>query len=94
MSLLTQITRRQSNEKTDEIRPILYTQVLQVLNNGRELTAREIALEIGRHTRQDIQPRLNELRDKHKLIEEARFPKYDKATNRHVTAYKLVEKGQ
>lgn len=88
---ITQQTRHESNVKTEEIKQILYTKVLAVLSKESNLTAREIALKIGRYTRQDIQPRLNELRDKHGLIQED-GKKYDKLTKRNVTAYKLADK--
>lgn len=92
MSILTMQTRHESNEKTDEIRPILYTRVLSILSAGETLTANEIAKRINKNwKRQDIQPRLNELRDKYHLIEE-NGKKYDKETERNVIAYKLIEK--
>lgn len=86
MSILTRMNQKESLEKIKEVKPILYTQVLAVLSN-KPLTAREIARKIGRYTRQDIQPRLTEL-TKLGLIQEA-GRKYDKATNRNVTAYIL-----
>lgn len=91
MSILTIQNRYESNIKTEEVRPILYTQVLAILSNNESLTAREIARRIGRYTRQDIQPRLNELRDKYCLIQED-GKKYDEITKRNVTAYKLIKK--
>ena len=91
MSILTFMNRRESNEKTEEVRPILYTRVLAVLSEGCSLTANEIAKRINKSwKRQDIQPRLNELRDKYGLVEED-GKKYDLETNRNVTAYKLIE---
>ena len=45
--MITQITRRESNEKTDEIRPILYTKILAILSTGETLTANEIAKKIN-----------------------------------------------
>lgn len=86
MSIITRMNQKESLEKVQEIKPILYTQVLAVLSN-KPLTAREIAKKIGRYTRQDIQPRLTEL-TKLGLIQEA-GRKYDKHTNRNVTAYIL-----
>lgn len=92
MSILTMQTRHESNEKTEEIRPILYTKILAILSTGETLTANEIAKRINKNwRRQDVQPRLNELRDKYKLIEED-GKKYDNETERNVTAYKLAEK--
>lgn len=92
MSILTMQTRHESNEKTEEIRPILYTKILAILSTGETLTANEIAKRINKHwKRQDVQPRLNELRDKYKLIEE-NGKKYDNETERNVTAYKIAKK--
>ena len=91
MSILTMQTRHESNEKTEELRPILYTRVLAILSTGETLTANEIAKRINKNwKRQDIQPRLNELRDKYYLIEED-GKKYDNETQRNVTAYRLIE---
>ena len=90
MSILTMQTRYESNRKTEETRPILYTKVLAILSTGETLTANEIAKRINKNwKRQDIQPRLNELRDKYCLIEED-GKKYDNETQRNVTAYKLI----
>lgn len=92
MSILTMQTRHESNEKTEEVRPILYTRVLAILSTGETLTANEIAKRINKNwKRQDIQPRLNELRDKYFLIEED-GKKFDEETQRNVTAYRLIEK--
>ena len=92
MSILTMQTRHESNEKTEEVRPILYTRVLAILSTGETLTANEIAKRINKSwKRQDIQPRLNELRDKYFLIEED-GQKFDEETQRNVTAYRLIEK--
>ena len=92
MSILTMQTRHESNEKTEEVRPILYTRVLAILSTGETLTANEIAKRINKNwKRQDIQPRLNELRDKYRLIEE-NGKKYDEETRRKVIAYRLIEK--
>ncbi len=92
MSILTMQTRHESNEKTEEVRPILYTRVLAILSTGETLTANEIAKRINKSwKRQDIQPRLNELRDKYHLIEED-GKKFDEETQRNVTAYRLIEK--
>ena len=91
MSILTIMNRHESNEKTEEVRPILYTKVLGVLSNGISLTANEIAKKINKNwTRQNVQPRLNELRDKYGIVEED-GKKYDEETKRNVTAYKLIE---
>lgn len=90
MSILTMQNRRESNEKTEETRPILYTRILAILSEGYTLTANEIAKRINKNwKRQDVQPRLNELRDEHGLIEED-GKKYDVETKRNVTVYKLA----
>ncbi len=91
MSILSVLTRHESNKKTEEKRPILYTKVLSILSTGETLTANEIAKRINKNwKRQDIQPRLNELRDKYKMIEED-GKKYDSETERNVIAYKLIK---
>ena len=91
MSILTSITRQRSNEKTEEIRPILYTQILAILSTGETLTANEIAKRINKNwTRQNVQPRLHELLNKFNLIEENGV-KHDYETHRTVTAYRLIE---
>lgn len=91
MSILAIQTRHESNKKTEEVKPILYTRVLSILGAGETLTANEIAKRINKNwKRQDIQPRLNELRDKYKMIEE-NGKKYDKETKRSVIAYRLIK---
>ncbi len=42
-------TRHESNEKTEEVRPILYTRVLAILSTGETLTANEIAKRINKN---------------------------------------------
>ena len=49
MSILTVQTRYESNEKTEEARPILYTRVLSILSTGETLTANEIAKRINKN---------------------------------------------
>lgn len=90
MSIQTKINQRESLEKVSEVKEILYTKVLAVLSNKSNLTAREIAKEIGRYTRQDIQPRLTELLKKGLIIEFGK--KFDTKTMRNVTSYSLIEK--
>ena len=90
MSILAKINQKESLDKLDKEgkRQILYAQILAVLGtNQRPLTSREIALMIGRYTRQDIQPRLTELKQRG-AVEEA-GKKYDSKTDRNVTAYVL-----
>ena len=89
--MITQLTKRESNEKTDEIRPILYTKILAILSTGEILTANEIAKRINKNwTRQNVQPRLHELQNKYGLVEESGI-KNDYETHRNVTAYRLVK---
>ena len=89
MSITTVKNRYESYIKVQENPETLYAKVLEFLQ-GKMLSAKEIAKGIGLNTRQDIQPRLNELRDKLGLIEEA-GEKRDEKTNRTVTIYKLSE---
>lgn len=91
MSILSKISQKESLDKLDKEgkREILRAQVLAVLGTMQEpLTAREIAKQIGRTTRQDIQPRLTELKELG--IIETKGRKYDKITDRNVTAYVLA----
>lgn len=91
MSILTMQTRHESHEKIKEAKPILYTRILAVLSTGETLTANEIAKRINNNwSRQAVQPRLNELRDKYNLVEE-NGKKHDYETHRNVTAYKLAK---
>lgn len=87
MSILSKISQRESLEEIEKLKPVLYTQILAVLNDKPQ-TAREIAKRIGRYTRQDVQPRLTELTKLGIIREDGR--KLDKATNRNVTAYVLA----
>lgn len=89
MSITTTKNRYESYKKVQENPETLYAKVLEFLQ-GKELSAREIAKGIGLSSRQDIQPRLNELRDKLGLLEEA-GEKRDEETNRTVTTYRLTE---
>ena len=92
-SRVTKETRRESYEKT-KTTP-LKQQVLSVLA-GKELTAREIAIEMYKKgyipypARAVIQPRVTELVEAGLI--EAACKKYDTETGRKVAAYKVVEK--
>ena len=91
MSILAKTNQRESLEKLDKEgkREVLKAQVLAVLGTIKEpLTAREIAKQIGRTTRQDIQPRLTELLSLGIIKEQGK--KYDTVTDRNVTAYVLA----
>ena len=72
MSIQSKINQKESLEKIqkENIPEILYTKILAILSHESNLTAREIAERAGRHTRQDIQPRLTELKDK-RIIKES-----------------------
>lgn len=90
--MITYQTRHESNIKTEEARPILYTKILSILSTGEALTASEIAKRINKSwNRQNTQPRLSELKNKYKLVE-IDGKKYDFETNRRVATYKLKEK--
>ncbi|MCI8640668.1 MAG: hypothetical protein HFJ59_02175 [Clostridia bacterium] len=90
--MITYETRYESNIRTEEARPILYTKALAILSTGEILTANEIAKRINKNwKRQDIQPRLTELKDKYHLIE-VDGKKHDFETNRKVATYKLIKK--
>lgn len=89
--MITYETRHESNIKTEEARPILYTKILRILGSGEILTANEIAKRINKNwNRQNTQPRLTELK-KYKLVE-VDGKKYDFETNRRVVTYKLIDK--
>lgn len=90
MSIQSKINQRESLGKIEGTKEILYTKVLAVLSIKSNLTAREIAEEIGRHTRQDIQPRLTELLKKGLIVESGK--KFDKQSLRNVNCYSLIER--
>ncbi len=90
MSIQSKINQKESLEKIqkENIPEILYTKILAILSHESNLTAREIAERAGRHTRQDIQPRLTELKDKRIIKESGR--KFDTKTLRKVNCYSLI----
>lgn len=92
MSIQAKINQRESLQKLDEdnIPEILYTKVLALLSKKANLTAKEISKGIGRHIRQDIQPRLTELLKKGLIVESGK--KFDKETLRKVNTYSLIER--
>lgn len=93
MNIISRINRKESNEKTDELRPILYTKILAILSEGEKLTANEIAKKINKKwNRQNTQPRLTELVEKG--LVEVSDKKYDKETDRNVSTYKLIEENE
>ena len=47
--MITYETRYESNIKTEEARPILYTKILSILSTGGSLTANEIAKKINKN---------------------------------------------
>lgn len=92
--MITYETRNESNGKTEEMRPILYTKIINILSTGESLTANEIAKRINKKwNRQNTQPRLHELKNKYKLVE-TDGKKHDYETNREVVAYKLIERSK
>ena len=90
MSIQAKINQRESLEKIEETKEILYTKVLALLSKKANLTAKEISKGIGRHTRQDIQPRLTELLKKGLIVESGK--KFDKETLRKVNTYSLIKR--
>lgn len=89
---ITKQTRRESYEKLDNA--TIYSRIINILEGGRELTAKEIALIMyERHyipfpVRQAVAPRLTELEEKG--IVEAAGKAYDHETKRSVALYRLV----
>lgn len=89
---ITRETRRESYEQLDNA--TIYARIIDILKNGRELTAKEIALIMyERHyipfpVRQAVAPRLTELEEKG--IVEAAGKAYDQDTKRSVALYRLV----
>ena len=91
------ITGQTRNESYDELRKSLSNKqedVMFILKNGGEMTAREVAKEmyelciINTNERNNAQPRLNELVKKNlvKVVGKT----HDKVTNRNVALYKVV----
>ena len=91
MSLLAKINQKESLEKIFKKRPSLYEEIIRVLKQGGAMTSREIAQKIGRYTRQDVQPRLTELKQKGVIEEYGK--KYDEVTDRNVMSYVIVREG-
>lgn len=94
MSILSKISQRESLDKLDKEgkRVVRRAQVLAVLGTTNEpLTAREIGVLLGKPkmwARDFVQPRITELKELGEIIEAKK--KYDKVTNRNVTAYVLA----
>ena len=90
---ITEDTRRESYEKLDN--STIYKRIIEILKENKPLSAKEISVVMyQRHyipfpVRQAVAPRLTELESAG--IVEACGKKYDKDTERNVTAYKLVE---
>ena len=91
MSLLAKINQKESLEKISKRKPTLYEEIISVLKQNGAMTSREIAQKIGRYTRQDVQPRLTELKQKGIIEEYGR--KYDEVTDRNVMSYVIVKEG-
>lgn len=88
---LTNQTRRESNEQVD--RQTIYTNIINILRDGEEMTAREIAqimherCHIPYPVRQAVAPRLTEL-TKLGAVEVAGKVR-DHKTKRRVAAYRV-----
>lgn len=67
-------------------------QILDVLSNGKEMTAREIAYALNYYDLNAVKPRLTELCQKDKI--EACGKKKDPYTNKSVAVYRRVEDDQ
>ncbi len=86
--------RRESNRSVK--RQIRYSQILDILSSGRDMTAREVAMEMYRRglintaDRNNAAPRLTELVEKGCVVESG--TKYDNQTNKNVTAYRIKNK--
>lgn len=91
------ITGQTRNESYDELRKSLSNKqedVMFILKNGGEMTAREVAKEMyelcitNTNERNNAQPRLNELVKKNlvKVVGKT----HDKVTNHNVALYKVV----
>lgn len=89
---VTEETRRESHELVDK--DTLYKHIIDTLQGGVKLTAREIAEVLYKKglpvypVRQSVAPRLTELA-KYGIVK-ADGKKYDSATKRHVATYRLV----
>lgn len=91
MSITTD-TRRESYKNLD--RETVYKNIIEILQDGSALTAREIAVEMYNRklipfpVRQAVAPRLTELEAQD--VVEVMGKIYDKQTKRNVAAYRLV----
>ena len=91
------ITEQTRNESYDELQISVKSKqeaVMFILNNGDEMTAREVAEDMftmgvaNTNERNNAQPRLNELVKKN--LVEVVGKKHDEVTNRNVALYKVV----
>lgn len=88
----TEETRRESYDQLDK--ETAYSHIINVLNDGLEFTAREIAEELYKKklipypVRQAVAPRLTELEGVG--VVRVTGKTYDKKTKRRVALYKLV----
>ena len=91
--MITDICMREANEKVD--RATRYMQIKKILK-GKEMTAKEIAVEMFRKGYTDsaernyTAPRLTELEKKYHLVTTVGF-KTCQYTNKKVSIYKLVD---
>lgn len=84
--MITERTRRESNEK---IKPTKLTKYIKILNvlGSQQLTAREIMKRTGARDMNEVRPRITELvKDYHEII--VCGEKYDEATNRTVALFR------
>lgn len=84
---ITEETRRESNRKTDKTNR--RKQILEIFRQYGELTARECLKKLHRRDMNYVRPRITELIKLGKLVTCGK--KYDRATDRNVTVFKLME---
>lgn len=87
MNEITMETRRESHQKTEK--PKRYDEILTVLTDEKELTAREIAYALGYNDLNAVKPRLTELN--RKGVIDAVGKKYDPHTQRNVAVYRRIK---
>lgn len=86
--MLTSETRRASFEKIKPRVPARAQEILNVLKNGSEMTAREIMHALGYTDPNKVRPRITELLGSNRIIEIDK--KYDNETGRLTAVFKAV----